>query len=129
FVTTHYMDEAEHCNTIGFIYAGKLIALAEPTSLKKRLDRYTIYEVYCDRTVEAMELLQGEPWCVETSIFGSAFHVSTFGLEKGDRQIAKLLEGKGFEVERIQPIEPSLEDVFIHLIAEEDRKRSGSEKP
>jgi ABC-2 type transport system ATP-binding protein len=126
FVTTHYMDEAEHCTTIGFVYSGRLIALGSPTEVKHRLDRYPMFEVRCAAPVEAMELLQRQPWVVETSIFGSAFHVSTKGLEKPEREIKRLLEASGTAVEQLQRITPSLEDVFIHLIAEEDRKRESA---
>ncbi|HXG38132.1 MAG TPA: ABC transporter ATP-binding protein [Bacteroidota bacterium] len=126
FVTTHYLDEAEHCNTIGFVYAGRLIALGSPTELKHRLDRYAMFEVLSDKPVDAMELLQQQPWSVETSIFGSAFHLSTTGIEKPEREVKRLLESNGIEVRKIHRITPSLEDVFIHLIAEEDKKRQAA---
>jgi len=121
FVTTHYMDEAEHCNTIGFIYSGKLIALGSPTELKHRLDRYQIYEVQCEKPVDAMELLQQQSWVRETSIFGSSFHVSTGESEEAKPNIRRVLERGRMTAERIDRIVPSLEDVFIHLIAEVDQ--------
>lgn len=124
FVTTHYMDEAEHCNTIGFIYAGKLISLGSPTELKHKLDRYQIFEVHCDGPVDAMELLQRQEWVTETSIFGSAFHVSTSGEGDAKSRIKKTLEKVAMKVARIEQIAPSLEDVFIHLIAEENQQAS-----
>lgn len=120
FVTTHYMDEAEHCNTIGLIYAGKLVALGSPTELKHQLDRYTIFEVTCDRPVDAMEELQKQPWVVETSIFGSAFHVSTLREVDAMAETKAVLARKDIALHRINPILPSLEDVFIHVIAQHD---------
>jgi ABC-2 type transport system ATP-binding protein len=122
FVTTHYMDEAEHCNTIGFIYAGKLVALGSPTELKHQLDNYRVFEVQGDRPVDAMELLQRQEWVTETSIFGSSFHVSTSDVEGPQARIKKLLENEAITVQRIERITPSLEDVFIHLIAQADRE-------
>lgn len=122
FVTTHYLDEAEHCNTIGLVYAGRLIAMGSPNELKHTLGRYKIFEVHCEKPVEAMEFLQGQPWVIETSIFGSAFHVSTSGLSGGEARVREELARQDITVTRIQSILPSLEDVFIHLIAEEDRK-------
>ncbi len=122
FVTTHYMDEAEHCNTIGLIYGGELIAIGPPTDLKHKLDRYAFFEVQSGAPVEAMDVLRQQPWTVETSIFGSAFHVSTAIDEGRPRQISRLLENEGITVERIDRILPSLEDVFIHLIAEHDAR-------
>ena len=128
FVTTHYLDEAEHCNTIGLVYAGRLIALGSPTMLKHTLEGSKIYEVLCGKPVEAMEILQAFPWVTETSIFGSAFHVSTSDLETGEARVQEELAKRGISIERIQPIVPSLEDVFIHLIAEEDRKKELASK-
>jgi len=125
FVTTHYLDEAEHCHRLGLIYAGKLIALGNPAELKQRLDRYLLFEVTTPNAVEAMEILQNEPWVVETSIFGSAFHVSTIEGERGGSKVKSLLSQRGIDVQKIEKIVPSLEDVFIHLIAEEDRKVVG----
>ncbi|HEX9828803.1 MAG TPA: ABC transporter ATP-binding protein [Bacteroidota bacterium] len=122
FVTTHYMDEAEHCNTIGFIYAGKLVALGSPTELKHRLNRYKIFEVQSEKPVEAMELLQEQKWVTETSIFGSSFHVSTADITNAKTRIRGVLDGKSLAVHRLEQITPSLEDVFIHLIAEEDQR-------
>jgi len=128
FVTTHYLDEAEHCNTIGLVYAGRLIALGSPTMLKHTLEGSKIFEVLCGKPVEAMEILQAFPWVTETSIFGSAFHVSTSDLESGEARVQEELAKRGIAVDRIQPIVPSLEDVFIHLIAEEDRKKELASK-
>jgi ABC-2 type transport system ATP-binding protein len=123
FVTTHYLDEAEHCNTIGLIYAGRLIALGPPTELKRSLERYAIFEVTTDRTVEAMDVLQQESWVVETSIFGTAFHVSVRAEEGGRELIEEALRNHGLAAVRIDRITPSLEDVFIHLISEEEGKK------
>ena len=126
FVTTHYMDEAEHCNTIGLIYDGKLIALGSPTELKHSLDRYSVYEVQCSNPIDAMEMLQTQEWTTETSIFGSAFHISTLNLPDGEKIIQKLLKKENIAVSRIEKIIPSLEDVFIHRIAEEDSRHTGA---
>jgi ABC-2 type transport system ATP-binding protein len=126
FVTTHYMDEAEHCNTIGLIYGGKLIAIGSPTELKHNLDRYSVFEVRCNNPVDAMEFLRGQTWVAETSIFGSAFHVSTLNEPEVQKKIRQLLTKERIIVQRIGPIIPSLEDVFIHLIAEEDERKNGA---
>ena len=122
FVTTHYMDEAEHCNTIGLIYAGRLIAIGSPIELKKKLDQFSFYEILTDHPIEAMDTLQSLPWVNETSIFGSAFHVSAKGQADLKPKIRKALEATQIETKKIERISPSLEDVFIHLIAQEDAK-------
>jgi len=120
FVTTHYMDEAEHCNTIGLIYNGKLVAIGSPTELKHSLDRYSVFEVQCNNPVDAMELLREQEWTKETSIFGSAFHVSMLNTPDAQKKINLLLKKQNIVADRIEQIIPSLEDVFIHIIAEED---------
>jgi ABC-2 type transport system ATP-binding protein len=125
FVTTHYLDEAEHCNRIGLVYGGKLIAIGSPASLKEKLSRYAMFEVACDRPVDAMEVLQEETWVVETSIFGAAFHVSTQGVQAAEAMIRNVLKGKGLKLEHIERITPTLEDVFIHLIAEHEAHTHG----
>ncbi len=125
FVTTHYMDEAEHCNTIGLIYNGKLIAIGSPTQLKHSLDRYSVFEVQCSNPVDAMDFLRGQAWTVETSIFGSAFHISTLNLPNADKKIHEILANENITVSGIEKIIPSLEDVFIHRIAEEDSRNIG----
>jgi ABC-2 type transport system ATP-binding protein len=125
FVTTHYMDEAEHCNTIGLIYNGKLISIGSPRELKKSLDRYSFFEVQCSNPVDAMELLRTQPWVAETSIFGSSFHASTLEQPDAQKKIGQLLSKENIRIVRIEQIIPSLEDVFIHRIAEEDAVQNG----
>jgi len=125
FVTTHYMDEAEHCNTIGLIYNGKLISIGSPTELKHGLDRYSVFEVRCSNPVDAMELLRAQTWVAETSIFGSSFHASTLDEPDAQKKIRQLLAKELITTDHIEQIIPSLEDVFIHRIAEEDERKNG----
>lgn len=122
FVTTHYMDEAEHCNTLGLIYNGKLIAIGSPTELKHKLDQYSIFEVSCNNPVDAMDLLRQQDWITETSIFGSVFHVSGLSTSKMQKKITDFLTNKNIAVNQVEQIIPSLEDVFIHMIADEDKR-------
>jgi ABC-2 type transport system ATP-binding protein len=129
FVTTHYMDEAEHCNTIGLIYAGKLVALGSPSELKTKLDAFSFYEILTDRPIEAMDALQQQPWVNETTIFGSAFHVSIVGQEDAKARIRRALAGVKITPKKIERIAPSLEDVFIHVIADEDKRSALARQP
>jgi ABC-2 type transport system ATP-binding protein len=122
FVTTHYMDEAEHCNTIGFIYSGKLVALGSPTELKHQLDRYNVYEVHCSNPLDAIEILRSQDWAAESSIFGTAFHISVDNQPQARTIIEQTLSSSNIQVSHIEKIIPSLEDVFIHLIAAEDER-------
>jgi ABC-2 type transport system ATP-binding protein len=119
FVTTHYLDEAEYCNDIRLIHAGRIVAGGSPGELKTAVIGHPILEVAADRTVEAMEILQKEPWVVDTSIFGTAFHVGVADEAEGRRLVRERLERAGIAVARVDRIVPSLEDVFIHKIEED----------
>jgi ABC-2 type transport system ATP-binding protein len=119
FVTTHYMDEAEYCNDIRLIHAGRIVAGGSPRELKTGSIRNPILEVASDRPVEALELLQKEPWVLETSIFGLALHISVADEAEGRRLVRERLGREGIAVQRVDRIMPSLEDVFIHKIEEE----------
>jgi ABC-2 type transport system ATP-binding protein len=128
FVTTHYLDEAEYCNDIRLIHAGRIVGGGSPQELKTKYIRNPILEVTCDRPVDAMEVLQKEPWVLETSIFGPALHVSVADEEEGRRLILQRLEREGILVRRADRIMPSLEDVFIHRIEERARPAPGAEE-
>jgi len=116
FVTTHYLDEAEYCNNIRLIHAGRLVGEGTPQELKKKYITNPILEVECEKVVEALEILQKERWVLETSIFGTRLHASVEDEENGRVQIKKVLSERNISVKRIERIVPSLEDVFIHQI-------------
>jgi ABC-2 type transport system ATP-binding protein len=124
FVTTHYLDEAEYCNDIRLIHAGRIVAGGSPRELKAEVIRNPILEVASGRAVDALEVLRKEPWVLETSIFGTALHVSVADEAEGRRLVHERLAREGIVPDRIDRIVPSLEDVFIHKIEEQ----SGSAK-
>jgi ABC-2 type transport system ATP-binding protein len=130
FVTTHYLDEAEYCNRIMLMHAGALIAGGSPQELKEKHIQNPILEVEAERTVEAMQLLQTQDWVLETTVFGTALHVSVADEASGRRQIQSLLQQGNIPFGRIERIMPSLEDVFIHVIEEKPDREvvSGQEK-
>ncbi|MBI5021715.1 MAG: ABC transporter ATP-binding protein [Ignavibacteriales bacterium] len=123
-VTTHYLDEAEYCNNIILINAGRLIAKGSPKELKTEHITYPILEVETDNVVTALELLRTQPWVVEISVFGTYLHVGVAELEKGKSLIKSILDAKGIQVKRIERIVPSLEDVFLHLLEQDMKKRA-----
>jgi len=123
-VTTHFLDEAEYCQTLTLIHAGRIIAGGSPRELKAEYIRNPILEVECASVVEAMALLQQSDWVLDTSVFGSFLHVSVKDEVSGTRQIRDTLEARGIPVARITRIVPSIEDVFLHLIEEQQKKLS-----
>ena len=127
FVTTHYLDEAEYCNDIRLIHAGRIVAGGSPGELKAEVIRNPILEVASGRAVDALEILRREPWVLGTSIFGTALHVSVADESEGRRLIGERLALAGIAADRIERIVPSLEDVFIHKIEEQSAAATGGE--
>lgn len=118
FVTTHYLDEAEYCNRIMLMHAGSIIAGGSPRELKTQYLLHPILEVESDRAVEAMSILETQPWVLGISLFGNWIHVTVEDEMGGREQTSALLAARRLQVKRIDRILPTLEDVFIHLIEE-----------
>jgi ABC-2 type transport system ATP-binding protein len=122
-VTTHYLDEAERCDRIALMHAGRLVALGSGPELKKVFAGRVLLEVTCPRFLEAQERLEGIEGVLEASVFGTRLHVVVTDLEAGSRAVRERLERDGNAPVRIERIVPSLEDVFIHLIEAADAAR------
>jgi len=112
--TTHYMDEAEYCNTIGMMYRGEMIALASPDTLRDKFPGRLIL-VECDKPSEADAILRETPGVIETSLHGVQLH-ATVSEKFRIQEIEARLSRAGLETQRIEEIQPSLEDVFINLV-------------
>ncbi|HSR18805.1 MAG TPA: AAA family ATPase, partial [Ignavibacteriaceae bacterium] len=115
-ITTHYLEEAEFCNNIILINAGKLIAEGSSKELKTNYLKNPILEIECENVVDAMELLEKENFVDETSIFGNRIHIIVNENYRSEEQIKNILSRGSIIVKRIDRIVPSLEDVFIHLL-------------
>ncbi|MFZ0452757.1 MAG: ABC transporter ATP-binding protein [Ignavibacteriaceae bacterium] len=115
-VTTHYLEEAEFCNNIMLINAGKLIAGGTSKELKTNYLKNTILEIECDKVVSALEILEKANFVDETSIFGNQIHIIVNENYKDKEQIRNELSKNSISVKRIDKIVPTLEDVFIHLL-------------
>jgi ABC-2 type transport system ATP-binding protein len=115
-VTTHYLEEAEFCNNIILINAGRLIAEGNPKQLKTNYLKNPIYEIECSGVVEAMEIMERTAYVDDVSIFGNYLHISVNEKFRSEDDIKKALMEKGIETFRIDRITPTLEDVFIHLL-------------
>ncbi len=120
-VTTHYLEEAEYCNNIILINAGKLIAEGDSRVLKTKYIKNPIFEIECDRVVDALQLMEKENFVGETSIFGNEIHIIVNDQYENENQIRTVLNRHNINVIRIDRIVPTLEDVFIHLL-EKDKK-------
>ena len=118
FVTTHYMDEAERCSRVAYIYLSKLIALGRPQELKK-LPEITPggsawYEISCDDSTQALALLREHPAVRDATILGDAIHALAGG-ETDAGALEFYLRGRGVGQVHCRAARPSLEDVFVTL--------------
>jgi len=123
FVTTHYLDEAEYCNTISLMHAGRIVASDSPGQLKKKWIKNPILEFRSGEIIRAMEIIQSQSWALEATIFGSSLHVSVNDADVGRDRINKLMGEHGIGVENIRRVDPTLEDVFITLIEGQDPEK------
>ncbi|HZN53717.1 MAG TPA: ABC transporter ATP-binding protein [Candidatus Polarisedimenticolaceae bacterium] len=118
-VTTHYLDEAEHCNRIALMHDGRLVGLGSVSELKSVFAGRAILEVSCPRLLEALETLEAESFVLESAVFGTRLHVVVADAEDGRRQALALLQARGNVPAAAERIVPSLEDVFIHTVERE----------
>ena len=114
-VTTHYLDEAEHCDRIAIIHAGRLAALGTPAELKDMFADRLILEIRAPNPVEAMHRLDEIPEIEKTSIFGTSVHAILRTRDISPAMIAARLRDAGTDAE-IKVVEPSLEDVFLDVV-------------
>jgi ABC-2 type transport system ATP-binding protein len=123
-VTTHYLDEAERCHRVTLIHAGRLAAIGTTSEVKRVFAGRPIVEVRTPRATDAMRVLDETPSVEKTSLFGTAVHAV---LKDSGVDIARLeaqLRARGIPVESIEPVEPSLEDVFLDVVERAEAKRS-----
>ncbi len=121
FVTTHYMEEAEYCDRLALIYRGELAAVGTPTELKHQLMRDQVLLLSCERPQDALAVVTGVAGVRDAALFGRAIHLMTEDAEQLAPNLRQTLEGRGFHVEVLERITPSLEDVFVSLIEAKDR--------
>jgi len=124
FVTTHYMEEAEYCNRLALMSRGKIIALGTPGELKKNWMPESVIDLECDDLMRAAELLDTESAFTEVAVFGSLLHLVAPDSDHAVTRAREVLSEAGIAVFRIEPITPSLEDVFVTLTAKDSNSDS-----
>jgi len=115
FVSTHYMDEAEHCGRLGIMNRGRLLALDTPTALKRDVVPGVAWNVVAEPLLGALEALEAAPGVRYTGLLGDHLHAITEpGVHSAESLRARLAEA-GFGAAMVEPAEITLEDVFIEL--------------
>lgn len=130
-VTTHYMDEAERCTDVGYLYQSKLLVLGQPNDLKSLPDvtpeGTRRYEIDVEHPAEQLVRLRSEPEVRDATLFGEHIHALVDESLTSER-LSKLLESPEAPA-TARPIEPSLEDVFVTLTNKADQRRLRGESP
>lgn len=121
FVTTHYMDEAEHCDTLSLIAAGRLIASASPKELKRTAVTGQLLSIVASPMDRALDYLEQSESVRSPKIFGRSIHVDALKENTNVDNLGLELKNAGCDVDSINTIEPSLEDAFIALIEKQSR--------
>ncbi len=118
-VSTSYLDEAERCDRVALLHDGQVLALDSPRKLLGLLPGQVV-DVVAPDPRKARDLIRGQPGVLGTALFGNSLHVI---LEEGKdprATVTSALGGSGIPLESLDPLEPSLEDVFLHLVRKEE---------
>ena len=122
FVTTHYMDEAEYCHRLALMHAGKIIALDTPEALRKA-HRHTLLQLDSSDTPAALRIVERLEEVMDVALFGSGLRLRVTDPTSAETSIRRALQAQGMETKQLQVVEPSMEDVFITMIKEEEQKQ------
>ncbi len=116
FVTTHYLDEAEHATRVAMIHSGVIRALAPPVDLRRTALDGSLLSLACDRPLDAAALLERAPGVRDVALYGTAIHALIDPAATSPEALGAWLRTQGIAVLAVTPIAPTLEDVFISLI-------------
>jgi drug efflux transport system ATP-binding protein len=125
-VSTHHLDEAEYCNRVALIDRGRLVAMDAPSALKARSLGGALFAVECRPLGQAIDALERMPEVKDVAPFGNTLHVLLRTRAGGQQELALYLAANGVATTRIQPIPPSLEDVFVSLVGAKTREREAA---
>ena len=117
------MEEAEYCHRLALMYRGRVIALGPPQSLKDQLGSHHLLELVSSNLFESMRVAQAQPGVLDVAVFGGSLHITVEDESSAIPRLTEALKREGISVERIAPIEPSMEDVFVAMIEAADREQ------
>ena len=118
FVTTHYMDEAEHCHRLGFIMDGRLTACASPSEIKNKEMRGEVVTLRAGDNTRAYAVLRDRPELIDVNVYGDSIHLVAARADEAIALTSRLLAEAGVDVLEARRSEPTIEDVFVALSKE-----------
>jgi ABC-2 type transport system ATP-binding protein len=113
-VSTPYMDEAERCNSVGFMAEGKVVVSDTPQRLKEQMGK-DVLELRAEPRRAAKAALQSVPLLEDVRVFGDTLHLVTSDAPAAERATREVLEREGIELLSLRPIAPTMEDAFMSL--------------
>ena len=122
FVTTHYMDEAEYCDRVGLMVDGQLAALDTPAGLKKQHVPGRMLQIK-DASAAAMAAVRAMPGVIRLDPFGAGFHLRSRDDGPGLEEVRARLTQHGAGTAWVETIEPTLEDVFLQVVGQDQGGR------
>ena len=130
FITTHYMDEAEHCHRLAMIQHGRIMAQGTPPSIKQSLLSGQVFEIRTDHPEAALIALReadrsGRLGLSNLDLYGECIHVVTSDPTASADQLREVLSQSSERSAVIEPMNPTLEDVFIHCMQDADQAEPG----
>lgn len=120
-VSTSYLDEAERCDRVALLHRGKVLALDTPDALLKLLPGEVV-SIGGPEPRRARDLIRDMAGVAGTALFGNVVHAVLEDGEEARKKVEVALKEAGLFSEQVASVEPSLEDVFLHLVREEDRE-------
>ena len=119
-LTTPYLDEAERCTRIGLMNNGEIIALGKPEDVKATVNM-SVLEIYADDIRSVTRIIK-ENFKIETQAFGDRIDILTGNPQELKKSVATLLQKYSMSINESRTISPSLENIFIHLVNENQTK-------
>ena len=121
FVSTHYMDEAEYCHRVALMHNGRIIALDTPAKLKAGLHEHTLMDLVCSDLLESMRVLEKIEAVRDVAVFGAGLHVTVSDPSVAAPLIRRAFQQQQIDIQRLAVVQPSMEDVFVAMIEEQER--------
>jgi len=116
FVSTHYMDEAEHCDWLALIDQGKIAASGSPADLRQKHFHARLLELDCESMFLWLDDLENTPGMEEVAMYGNKLHLTVQDPAAAETRIRELAAHKNLRLISLREITPSLEDIFVSVM-------------